>query len=214
MDSEGTEIKIENKRKFESVELVDTNICNNKFTNNNSAFASRSNVPDTINTSRDFGGAYTAFDTSNFTYVNSQQTFIDINNTIQISSDSYNTTNVRNDFGGEFTIRDTVKSVTESFVEYDEYKNTVCSVDSLYLECLSALDEVEQYHGFSDGRKRNKGSPRRKTYSDELKKRTMVLKDGGLSTEHISHIIDTAKSNIEKWCSKKVRRYFLKCFTT
>ena len=55
-----------------------------------------------------------------------------------------------------------------------------------------------------DRRKHNKGSAHRKSYPKEVKKRAIALRDSGLSVEEIARILDTAKSNVEKWCSIKV----------
>ena len=52
--------------------------------------------------------------------------------------------------------------------------------------------------------KNNKGSAHRKSYSKEVKKRSIALRDSGLSVDEISKILNTAKSNVEKWCSIKV----------
>ena len=42
-------------------------------------------------------------------------------------------------------------------------------------------------------------------YSKEVKRRSIALRDSGLSVDEIAKILDTAKSNVEKWCSAKVR---------
>ena len=61
-------------------------------------------------------------------------------------------------------------------------------------------------HNFKhiDGRKLNKGSFHRKSYSIDIKRRAIALRDSGLRIEAISRLLDTAKSNVEKWCSVKV----------
>lgn len=61
----------------------------------------------------------------------------------------------------------------------------------------------------NDRRKNNKGSAHRKSYSKEVKKRSIALRDSGLSVDEISKILDTAKSNVEKWCSIKVNQLHL-----
>ena len=40
--------------------------------------------------------------------------------------------------------------------------------------------------------------------SKEVKQRAIALRDSGLSVSEIAKIFDTAKSNVEKWCSIKV----------
>ena len=56
----------------------------------------------------------------------------------------------------------------------------------------------------NDGRKLNRGVSHRKSYSIEIKKRAIALRDSGLTIEDVSKLLDTAKSNVEKWCSIKV----------
>lgn len=58
-----------------------------------------------------------------------------------------------------------------------------------------------------DRRKLNHGAPTRKSYSKEVKRRSIALRDSGLSVDEIAKILDTAKSNVEKWCSAKVSTY-------
>lgn len=55
-----------------------------------------------------------------------------------------------------------------------------------------------------DRRKFNRGQKNRKSYSKDIKERSIALRANGLSVEEIAKILDTAKSNIEKWCSYKV----------
>ena len=51
---------------------------------------------------------------------------------------------------------------------------------------------------------RRKVFTHRKSYSKELKKHAIVLRDGGLTIEAVAKILDTSRSNVEKWCSSKV----------
>jgi hypothetical protein len=60
----------------------------------------------------------------------------------------------------------------------------------------------------NDRRKLNKGLSQRKSYPKEVKKRAIALRDSGLSVDDVAKILDTAKSNIEKWCSVKVSFIF------
>lgn len=59
-----------------------------------------------------------------------------------------------------------------------------------------------------DRRKHNRGAPTRKSYSKDVKRRSIALRDSGLSVDEIAKILDTAKSNVEKWCSIKVNQRF------
>ena len=59
----------------------------------------------------------------------------------------------------------------------------------------------------NDGRKMKNGSFHRKSYSIDIKKRAIELRDSGLRIDAIAKILDTAKSNVEKWCSVKVSNY-------
>ena len=68
----------------------------------------------------------------------------------------------------------------------------------------SLLSNNNQKFQLEDRRKKNKGSVHRKRYQIDVKRRAISLRDEGLSFEDIAKILDTAKSNIEKWCSKKV----------
>ena len=57
-------------------------------------------------------------------------------------------------------------------------------------------------HG--DLRKSNKGCLHRKSYTIAFKKRAIEMRDSGLRIEAIAKILDTSKSNVEKWCYHKV----------
>ena len=72
--------------------------------------------------------------------------------------------------------------------------------------CISTESQYMENQQIRDARKLNKGCNHRKSYSVELKKHAIALKDSGLSAENISQILGTAKSNVEKWCSKKVTK--------
>ena len=50
---------------------------------------------------------------------------------------------------------------------------------------------------------------RRKSYSVDFKKRAIELRDSGLRIQSIATLLDTAKSNVEKWCSAKVSLPFI-----
>ena len=41
-------------------------------------------------------------------------------------------------------------------------------------------------------------------FSKDHKLQCIALRDEGKTTEEIAQILDTAKSNVEKWCSAKV----------
>ena len=55
-----------------------------------------------------------------------------------------------------------------------------------------------------DRRKRNRGCSQRKSYTVDVKKRAIELRDGGMSVGNVAKMLHTAKSNVEKWCSVKV----------
>ena len=57
---------------------------------------------------------------------------------------------------------------------------------------------------FTDHRKHNRGSSHRKSYSIDVKIRAIELRDNGMSVGDVSKVLNTAKSNVEKWCSSKV----------
>ena len=56
----------------------------------------------------------------------------------------------------------------------------------------------------NDGRKQNRGVSHRRSYSIEVKKRAINLRNSGLTIDDVAKLLNTAKSNVEKWCSMKV----------
>lgn len=60
-----------------------------------------------------------------------------------------------------------------------------------------------------DKRKFNRGLDQRRSYLKEEKIFVMLMKDAGKSAEDISHLTGVSKSNVEKWCSDKVREKVL-----
>ena len=66
---------------------------------------------------------------------------------------------------------------------------------------------IKKRYFVQDRRKKNKGSVRRKHYPIEVKRRAISLRDEGLSFQVIAKTLNTFKSNIEKWCSMKVKNY-------
>lgn len=56
-----------------------------------------------------------------------------------------------------------------------------------------------------DKRKFNRGLDVRRSYLKEEKMLVMYLKDCGRSAEDIAQLTSVSKSNVEKWCSDKVR---------
>jgi hypothetical protein len=64
-----------------------------------------------------------------------------------------------------------------------------------------------------DGRKRNRGQPRRKTYHKEEKLLIMWMKDHHISVEQIIQLTTVSKSNIDKWCAAKMRRQILEKYS-
>ena len=56
----------------------------------------------------------------------------------------------------------------------------------------------------NDFRKGNKVCFHRKSYTISFKRRAIEMRDSGLRIEAVAKILDTAKSNIEKWCHSKV----------
>ena len=83
----------------------------------------------------------------------------------------------------------------ESLADYSMDHDSLCSID-----------EGVHVEEIIDGRKQNKGSHHRKSYSQMFKISAISLKDSGLGAENISQILGSARSNIEKWCSKKVTK--------
>ena len=80
-----------------------------------------------------------------------------------------------------------------------------CQSDDANTSSSSCSNSSKSQHiKRNDGRKLNKGSFQRKSYSTEVKKRAIALRDTGLRIESIAKILNTAKSNVEKWCSMKV----------
>ena len=92
----------------------------------------------------------------------------------------------------------------ESLADYSMDNDSLCSIDLSIPEGL--YEEGVHVDEIGDGRKQNKGSPHRKSYSQMFKISAISLKDSGLGAENISQILGTARSNIEKWCSKKVTK--------
>ena len=72
-------------------------------------------------------------------------------------------------------------------------------------ESLQSLVDNTQHIG--DGRKRNRGRNNRKSYSADVKRRAVALRDSGLTMDDVAKTLGTAKSNVEKWCSAKVVIY-------
>ena len=135
-------------------------------------------------------------DSSNYDYVNA---FVINSTNVPYSS------NIDDHSNGSFADI----NILECLTDYTSEHNSVCSVncisvESLDLEGLYEDGEIEEHDEIGDGRKRNKGSPQRKSYPQTFKICAITLKDSGLGAENISQILGTAKSNIEKWCSKKV----------
>ena len=64
-----------------------------------------------------------------------------------------------------------------------------------------------------DGRKRNRGQPRRKTYHKEEKLLIMWMKDHHISVEQIIQMTTVSKSNIDKWCAAKMRKQILEKYS-
>ena len=94
-----------------------------------------------------------------------------------------------------------------------EINNFECSNDSFHpyetnYSMKTTTNEFEKFQTIGDGRQLNKGSAHRKSYPNPLKKCAISLKDCGLSSHNIAQILGTAKSNVEKWCSKKVNKIF------
>ena len=105
-----------------------------------------------------------------------------------------------NDDGNvKFNSSESVKSVNESnrskksFVSYLSEDDIISSIKT------------------NDRRKYNKGSLHRKTYSIDVKKRAVLLRDSGISLDDVAKLLGTAKSNIEKWCSVKVNFILKNC---
>ena len=102
-----------------------------------------------------------------------------------------------------------VCDVSEHDEQRDEMNMFDLVVDGSSAFSMKEGSEFEDYHKVNDGRKLNKGANHRKSYSQSMKKRAISLKEGGLSAQNIAQILGTAKSNVEKWCSKKVCRHIL-----
>lgn len=70
--------------------------------------------------------------------------------------------------------------------------------------------KVEESTGKVDKRKTNHGASHRRSYSKEDKLKCIKLRfEENKTTEEIAKIMVTAKSNVEKWCSAKVRKILL-----
>ena len=93
--------------------------------------------------------------------------------------------------------------------DYGDIENKYPSASTVSNDTMSTSNDSDKKRRLYDGRKLNKGSAHRKSYSLEIKKRAIVLRDSGLSIEDVAKILDTAKSNVEKWCSIKVLFYYL-----
>ena len=75
---------------------------------------------------------------------------------------------------------------------------------SIVIDKESLQSRVENNQQIGDGRKRNRGRTHRKSYSAEVKRRAVALRDSGLTMDDVAKTLGTAKSNVEKWCSSKV----------
>ena len=79
----------------------------------------------------------------------------------------------------------------------------------------SSDDDMSSSVKRNDRRKNNKGSAHRKSYSIDVKKRAVLLRDNGVGLDEVARMLDTAKSNVEKWCSSKVNNiYFFEFIKT
>ena len=76
----------------------------------------------------------------------------------------------------------------------------------------SKKSKLEKPRPFFDGRRNNKGATQRKAYSLDIKKRAIALRDSGILITDIARLLNTAKSNVEKWCSAKVINHLKTCF--
>ena len=78
-------------------------------------------------------------------------------------------------------------------------------MDSEMADDTSTIRSSKCHKSHFDGRKYNKGARQRKSYALDFKKRAIAMRKDGLCIQTIAMTLGTAKSNIEKWCSVKVR---------